>query len=285
MAAVLPDALDVDGVLALASAATAADGVAPFSDQTHLSLTRPTHPVTHLALARDDVVVGYAQLDAGSAELAVHPEHRRRGHGAALLAEVLATDAGARVWAHGPHAGAAPLAARAGLEVVRELWLMAAPLENGHGATAPDPPDSVRLTTFDAARDADDWVAVNARAFADHPEQGRLTRADLDARMVEPWFDPRWFWVARDERDGGMLGSLWGKVTDDVGEIYAVGIDPGARGRRLGGFLVATARAAFAAGGLRRIELYVEHDNVPAIAAYRRVGLERERADVQYAAQ
>lgn len=279
-----PGTLDVEGVLALAAAATAVDGVAPFSEQTHLSLTRPTHPVAHHALLADDVVIGYAQVDAGSAELAVHPDHRRHGHGAALLAEVLAEHDGVAVWAHGPHQGAAPLAARAGLGVVRELWLMAAPLEPDAGP-APAAPDGVRVTTFEADADADDWVAVNARAFAGHPEQGRLTRADLDDRMAEPWFDPRWFWFARDVRDGRVLGSLWGKVTDDVGEVYAVGIDPDAQGRGLGGFFVATARAAFAAAGLRRVELYVEHDNTPAVAAYRRAGLVRARADVQYASQ
>lgn len=275
-------AVDASAVRALARAVAEHDGVAAFSEQTLLNLgSGSERPVQHLPLLDGGALVAYGQLDADSAELAVHPEHRRRGLGGRLLDDVLTAAPDAKVWAHGPHPGAAPLARGRNLMVVRELWLMTAPPP----PPSPDPavPDDLLLTTFDADRDADDWVAVNARAFAHHPEQGRMTRADLEARTAEPWFDPEGFWLARDATSGALLGSMWTKVSDAVGEIYVLGIDPAAQGRGLGGLLTAVAMQELGRRRLRAIELYVESDNHAAIRTYQRAGFTRARADVQYA--
>ena len=66
------------------------------------------------------------------------------------------------------------------------------------------------MRPFEPGRDEDAWRRVNSRAFAHHPEQGRMTSADLRAREAEPWFDPAGFLLA--ERDGILLGSVWTKV-------------------------------------------------------------------------
>lgn len=276
--------VDAASVRALAEAVEERDGVAAFSEQTLLNLgPGAERPVRHLPVLDGGALVAYAQVDGESAELAVHPDHRRRGLGGRLLDDVLAAAPRTRVWAHGPHPGAAPLARSRGLVVVRELWLMTAPPPPV--TAAPEPPPGVVVTTFDADRDAEDWLAVNARAFASHPEQGRMTRADLDARIAEPWFDPHGFWLARDAGSGALLGSMWTKVSDGVGEIYVLGIDPAAQGRGLGGLLTAVAMHHFAARPLREVQLYVEADNHAAIRTYQRAGFTRARADLQYARQ
>ena len=43
---------------------------------------------------------------------------------------------------------------------------------------------------------------MNARAFAWHPEQGRLDRAGLALEMAQHWFDPAGFFLAVDETTG-----------------------------------------------------------------------------------
>ena len=41
-------------------------------------------------------------------------------------------------------------------------------------------PGDVRVLPFRPGRDEEAWLRVNARAFDWHPEQGRMTRADLE---------------------------------------------------------------------------------------------------------
>lgn len=275
----------------LAAAAGTHDGVAPLSEQPLLWLTGGGPDVVHLLAGEDAAPVGYAQVDLrdpalATAEVVVAPAARRRGTGTALLDAALAA-ARARggeavsVWAHGDVAPARALAAARGLPAVRELWQMALdPLVAPDPDAAPLPP-GVTVRAFEPGRDEDAWVVVNARAFAQHPEQGRLTRADLEARQAEPWFDPAGFLLA--EEDGRLVGFGWTKVAEPgEGEIYALGVDPAAQGRRLGPALTARMLAHLAGRGVPRVVLYTEGDNAPAIRVYRAAGFDRSAVDVVY---
>ena len=146
-------------------------------------------------------------------------------------------------------------------------------------SSAPSKVDS-RVHSFRPGRDDSAWLALNAKAFAHHPEQGSLTGRDLDDRMAETWFDADDFLILRD--GDHMIGFCWLKVEGDIGEIYAVGIDPSRQGEGLSRVLMDAAFARIASHGIRTIALYVEADNEPALALYDRYGFTQHTIDIRY---
>jgi len=273
-----------DAVVVMIGAAAEADGVAPFSEQGLLRLRDDEGgPAWHLVARGGEALVGYAQLDVDSsaAELVVHPAHRRRGLGRRLVGQL--TDAARgpalRVWAHGDLPAAAGLAAATGFTRVRSLWKMARPLSGP--LAEPRIPDGVTIDTFVPGSDDAPWVALNARAFAEHPEQGSWTTSDLRQRTAQPWFDPGGFFVAR--RGPRMVGFHWTKVEDDTtGEVYVVGADPDEQGIGLGRALTLVGLHHLRERGLDQVVLYVDEDNQAAVHLYTRLGFERVAVDVMY---
>ena len=290
-------------VLELIAAATAADGVGPLSEDALLQLTHgSTPPARDVVLyaggatARDRRMVGYAHIDAPdyagqdgdiTAELVVHPDHRRTGFGGQLLANVLllARDHGVRVWAHGDLPGSAALAGSFRMKRIRALFQLRMPLAKVP-ETDPVFPPGVTVRTFVPGQDEAAWLGVNHRAFAHHPEQGSWTIKDLRLREQEPWFDPDGFFLA--ERDGRLVGFHWTKVhqPDDgappIGEVYVVGVDPGEQGSGLGKALTQTGLAHLRGLGLAEVMLYVDEDNTAAVRMYTGLGFELWSTDVMY---
>lgn len=130
--------------------------------------------------------------------------------------------------------------------------------------------------------DEDAWVALNARAFAHHPEQGRVTRADVDELLREDWFSADDFLVAWD--GDTMVGYCWLKVEGDTGEFYVVGIDPQQQGRGLGRLLAEAGLERLRQRGIHQSHLYVEGDNTAAVSLYRSLGFVHDSVDIQYRA-
>ncbi|TDQ05437.1 mycothiol synthase [Labedaea rhizosphaerae] len=279
------DSPDPDRLGALLAAVRAADGQ---PDGTGTELLREYQGGEHLELLAGDTLVGYAHVapdgDAfGNAvvELLVHPEHRRAGHGGELVSAVLEhIDGPARFWSHANHPAAAALATRFGLRKVRELLKMRAEVQDW-----PEPkwPEGVHVRTFRPGADEAGMVAVNARAFDWHPEQGRLTVSDVVATEREAWFDPEGFFLAVDDQDE-PVGFHWTKIhPDGVGEVYVVGVDPAAQGGGLGRALTAVGLRHLRAAGAPAVILYVESDNKAALRLYRALGFVEESVGVQYA--
>ncbi len=279
-------------------AATAADGRAPLNEAALLHLRHHGLDGSTL-LACGDPALGFAWVHgepgAPEIELVVAPEDRGVGVGSALAAAVAetaqATAGRATAWSHGNHPAAAALAAKHGFDRVRDLWVMRRPLDVDLPPTWQA--DGIDVRPFRPGRDEEAFLALNAEAFASHPEQGDLTRADLDERMAEPWFDPAGFFLAvttdtsvTGEADE-VVGFHWTKVHDErppYGEVYVVGVSPRAQGGGLGRLLTLTGLHHLAGLGLPEVVLYVEADNDPAIAVYTRLGFAHadEDTDVMY---
>ncbi len=265
----------------LLRAAKAADGVSPVGEHKYLKLHSGVNSVRALLAWDGDRLVGYGQiLRSGSeatAEIVVHPEARRRGLGSRLIArarELASADADElNIWAYGALAPGAAIAARCGLTTARTLLQLERPLD-----TLPPMPDLAGYTIrqFDAAADAAAWLELHNRVFADHPENGTWSPADLEARLHQPWFSAEDFLVA--EAGGRMVGFNWLKQVPAAppdlpeGEIYIIGVDDSQRGRGLGRALAVLGLHHLRRRGMRVCTLYVEDDNAPALRLYRALG-------------
>jgi mycothiol synthase len=308
-------------VLSLVEAATRVDRTEPLSEQVLLGVrgTLPTGPEAapspdsrHFLAYADTRLAGYAHLDrspagkARTAEIVVDPTWRRLGVGTTLVhtLEKHAVEKHAvekppespttvlQLWSHGHLEPARAFAVRDRYSVTRELWKMRRPLRPDERLPAIDLPEGFRARTFVVGQDEEAWLRVNARAFADHPEQGRMTRRDLEQRIAEPWFDASGFLLIEDTRGRApaLAASHWTKVvpSDDPqvsptqGEVYVVGVDPLYQGLGLGTAVTILGLEHLRERGITEAILYVDADNRAAIATYTRLGFTRFSVDVMY---
>jgi mycothiol synthase len=320
------DDADVGDVSLLVEQVTETDGIRPLSEHVMLHLRYGGDTDVRHVLARvGPSLVAYGHMDvtdqvAGpSAELAVAPAYRRQGVGHRLVEHLLgeSPDGRLRLWAHGEQGGAAPLATALGFRRSRTLFQMRRSLY----AALPNPvwPQGVRLRSFLPGLDDEEWVALNAAAFVDLPDQGGWTLADLHARMREPWFDAEGFLIAEEAGPEGdrMVGFHWTKVhgadahqhghvatpagpDDDpdhehehgpdgahhghepIGEVYVVGVDPAHHGRGLGRALTLAGLQHLRALGLPDAMLYVDAENTAAISLYTSLGFTTWDVDVEF---
>lgn len=274
---------DVQAVMSVLARRHERDGRAPLSEhkatRVGTSVGSGGGPVEMVLLAPH--VVGYGHA-AGhppaapdtparhSVEVAVVPEGDETARAATLMRALLAAappGALATVWAWRP--GDLAAAAGLGLVAIRQLHEMTRSLPLSRTSAVPK---GVTIRPFRPGVDEDAWLAVNNAAFAGHPENGALDRANLEARMALPWFDPEGFLMAWE--GDRLLGSCWTKRHDDGrGEIYIVGVAPSAQGRGLGTVLAVAAlddlaHRQRAVGAL----LYVDGEDTGAISFYESLG-------------
>ena len=274
-------------VRSVIDAAEAADGSAPVDEAVHLTLAHDGLGRAALWFAGDDAFALVRHRPdpddhAVDLDLVTRPTARGRGIGGALAAHALESGPGPwAAWSHGNHPAAERLAERFGFDATRSLWVMR--LAPGSDVPAASAPEGVTLRSFRQG-DEPGVLAVNAAAFADHPEQGSLDRDGFEQRAAEPWFDPEGLIVA--ERDGEVVGFHWTKthaVDPPHGEVYVIGVAPSMQGSGLGAALLAAGIDHLRSRGLGEVVLYVESDN-PAVRLYERVGFTHAAADthVQY---
>ncbi|EFQ83205.1 mycothiol biosynthesis acetyltransferase [Aeromicrobium marinum DSM 15272] len=271
-------------LLDLAASVAAHDGVDPLNEASRLALDAGDPPrVDHRIEVGGRLVAAAFSAGEAPVEILVAPTHRRGGLGGRLL-DLCRTDGETGFWAHGDLVPARALAGSRGLSAGRTLLVLR--LRMPQAPARETVPDGVTLRTFEDA-DAEAVVTVNARAFADHPEQGAMDLADFRRRAAADWFDPAGLFVA--ERDGAVVGFHWTKVEpapdgELLGEVYVVGVDPSEHGKGLGTALTARGLRHLFESGVRVVDLYVEGDNEAALTVYRRLGFDEHARDTLYRA-
>jgi mycothiol synthase len=287
-------------VLTLIAAASDDDGVPPVSEHVLLHLRHGGDKAdTHFIAENNGMVVGYAHLDltdqveGPSAELVVHPEHRKKGIGQSLLATVQERSGKKlRLWSHGDLLGAKNIAEKSGFTRTRSVIQMRRSLND----PIPEIPTEISIRNFLPGIDNDEWIALNNKTFAHHPEQGNWTSRDLSVRTKEDWFDPQGFLIA--EEHGQMTGFCWTKIHgghthrhshheaehdhDPIGEIYIMGVDPKYTGRGIGKAVTIAGLRHMRYQGIFSAMLYVDADNSSAIKLYQSLGFTEWGRDVLY---
>ncbi len=214
----------------------------------------------------------------------------------------LAANAGsdASLWIHGTTPERRDHLEAAGFQSDRTLLQMFAPLPNAE--------TDVVTRAFTPA-DIDEFVALNNRAFSWHPEQSGLTRDDVVRDMDAAWFDAEGFRLHH--IDDELAAFCWTKVHDPegasangkassgtaqsyenntaatdaegvseiLGEIYVIAVDPRFHGRGLGKALTLAGLAHLHSVGIATSMLYVESDNTAAVATYEKLGFSVGRRD------
>ena len=277
---------DMSDIEALLSAVERADGQRPLSDHLWIDLRMGGRPGFAGLMAWEpghDHMVAYCQVSRGNdswlLDLVVSPHHRYEmaDIGPRMLDEavgLIADEGGGHVhwWVFEPTAMHASLAAHLRFTQGRTIRQMRVPLPLAADVMANAP--QITTTPFRVGVDEEAWLAVNNRAFADHPEQGGWTREVLDSRMAQPWFNPNGVLMLHDgER---LAGFCWTKVHLDtsptLGEIYIIAVDPDYAGRGFGSALTAAGLHHLHRMGAPMGMLYVDADNTRAVSMYEALG-------------
>ncbi|KAM9863031.1 mycothiol synthase [Leucobacter sp. BZR 635] len=285
-----------------------ADGSSPLSDQALLAARQGQRELLLFARAGSDASdspstpVAVGVIGQGELDLVVDPPARGQGIGTAALRELLAHPQaavagpdgvpGLLAWAHGENPAATALLSGAGFTAVRSLFRMALDPALLPAASA-DPfavalPEGFTLRTFaaDQPGDAAAWVSVNARAFASHPEQGRVTLADFALMREEAWFDPDDLFLLAAPGESVLAGFTWVKTLRDGDrtevELYVVGVDPDHAGTGLGRALLGVTLARMAQHHPERVTLYVDGENERAVHMYEAAGFTIDSRSTQW---
>lgn len=287
----------ISHIKALINAATLVDEMAPLSEHVliHINLGDGTFDEHILASSENGELVGYLHLDKSDevsgpvVEVVVHPQFRGQKVGTQLVEFAMNRlhDNRLRLWAHGELMGAYALAKKLGFTKARELWQMRRSLY----AELPklELPVNTTIKSFDVSNDKDNWLDLNAKVFADHPEQGRLDQSGLDIRLSEKWFKPEGFLISTDDR-GNFTGYNWTKIHGNsfghpaIGEIYVLGVTPQMRSTGLGRALAIAGLEYLRGEGLAAAMLYVDRDNTSAVKLYESIGFAHWDTDVMFQA-
>lgn len=288
--------IEKDQIKGLARRVARQKGREPLGERLRLDLERPGSDRFTGVLWKehgDDTLTAYCQLHRDPAawviETLIDPEQPAGPDGPgpplldAAIREIRRQGGGEVSYRlPAPTAAEESVALQAGFTPSREIHQLRVALPLSEAVIDSSPRVPVR--SFRPGTDDAEWLTVNNRAFAGHPEQGNWDLDLLRERQAQPWFDPDGLLVH--EEEGRMAASCWTKVhgTGDsaLGEIYVISVDPDFQGRGLGRALTVAGLEHLRAQGLRTGMLYVDRSNTTARHLYASLGFSPDHVDRFY---
>jgi mycothiol synthase len=247
---------------------------------------RPSFDLSSDAVVVTDAgrIVAYAEVFTGRAWVHVHPDHSRRGIGAAVLGwtESRARELGSKkVGQTVPdrNARAADLLSSNDYRVRWETWVFQKDLDTE--PAEPRLPDGITLRTFDEERDPRATYELIDTAFSDWPDRDPgFGLEDWEASFLRREdFDPSLTFLVED--DSKLIGVALCLAFGDEGWVQQLAVKRSYRGRGLGGALLQAAFREFYRRGLRTAGLSTE-SRTGARGVYEHVGMRITRSFKRY---
>jgi mycothiol synthase len=283
-----PDELDAIAEVLMADGLDDAGSTDLDADFVATQWSRPGFDLSTDAWAAVDdagTVVGYGQVLREEPGVlgswgVVHPAHRGRGLGTALLERIVARASGLAAglpsarFRHGINAGdrvAATLLLSRGLRPLRHFWHMQIDLPR---PVDPGPaPDGIRIAGIEGHHDVVAMHSVLAEALSGE-WRGRPGAFDpwWEEATRSPNHDPTLWLLATAE--GEPAGALTASVSGGRGWVDEIGVLSTFRGRGIAAALLRRSFAAFARRGVPWAMVNVDAENpTGATALYERVGM------------
>lgn len=284
---------DIAEVTELLDAVEKADAHKPLNDHLWIDLRLGGRAgFAGLTIRRPDTSqpIAYCQVsrvnDSWSLDLVIDPQHRHQtlelgNHLLAEAMQVIHEQGGGHIhwWVFDPTADHQLLAQKVSLTPGRTLLQLRVELPLSESVVAAT--KNIATQSFKVGIDDEEWIALNNRAFANHPEQGGWTKQILESRQSEKWFDAEGFLmhyinttdsIAKHE----LAGFCWTKIDRDsdplLGEIYVIAVDPRHHNKGLGRSLTVAGLNHLATAGAATGMLFVDKDNIAAISTYLKLG-------------
>jgi mycothiol synthase len=158
-------------------------------------------------------------------------------------------------------------ARRLGYIQIRAVVRMAGPLPEQISGAAPGVTIGAMVPS-----DIGGIVAVNNRAFLDHPEQGAMTEEGFESLADHPWFSPDGVLVAKEgEHVAGFC--ITKREGGRIGEIVVIAVDPARQHSGIGRDLMQAGIGVLRRGRAQTLTLWVDSSNDAAIRLYASLGL------------
>ncbi len=280
---------DIGAVTGLLSAVKIADSRRPLNDHLWIDLRHggragfagliawepeSTNPIAYCQVSRGN--------DSWALDLVIDPLHRDQtlelGKGLLQEAEnIIANEGGGHVhwWVFNSNEIHDLLAAQINLKPGRNILQLEVKLpltQKVIGNT-----EKISTVSFQVGVDETNWLSVNNRAFANHPEQGGWTIETLLSRISESWFNAAGFLLHFVDRPSRQLaGFCWTKLdklsNPKLGEIYVIAVDPDHHNKGLGRSLTVAGLNHLATAGATTGMLFVDKENASAISMYSKIG-------------